>query len=724
MTVFSNTQLRLLVSGVLFVVLGPVAENAAQGADPVIHAAWNEPGDRPARNIDYFIKTDPPASPDFPDVELVTGSLTWQIWSTDTDNPDDIGDIGIITSPAPENFVVTIEDDLGNPGARHVKGIILDPTDAANQSGISGGRITGDLTGDLLVQEDSSGTGGDVDFAIEGTATGNITIPTVVNFGIAHISGTVNVGLVTGYLAAGDVSGSIVVTDRIKVGGSLVVNGNFTSTGSITIADIESPPDSTFMLEFANNGELGTFEFAGDLILQTGLKENVYMWSGSTLTSEGSIDLNNQGIAGFLDLPAGGSGSIINGGVVSGIVWLAAEGNVFSGTATFSKINGLVRTELGSVSGTINVTHGMTGGIIGIVGGNLEPSGAINIGGNLAGAIDISNIPPYGGGNLAGTVEVLGTLSGGIRADEHISGTITVYDGASGTILSDDDNDGVGDITGDVTVTGFGTFDGDICGANLSPGEDPLPPNIVVSFGPLGTICGITQGCSVAAPVDADPTGIDKNRFISFSNPNTNETAIRVTLDSLYHPNPAPPSGVPDFSCFEGQVRWVGPPGEFDEDHMGSPTFIAAQLQTTAFYHDWSALASEFPGANVTVVHVYGKEVIPDSTYSIQIFDQSCSPGLLVEANYSNPLPIDTVKWGDVVTPFGGSGQPSFSDIGAVVDKFKADPSAPIKARALLRNDVPPVDSSVNFSDIADVVSGFKTISIATQYSGPGTCEP
>ncbi len=54
-------------------------------------------------------------------------------------NGNGIGDIGVISSPHPKNFGVKIEDDMGGPGARTVKGIILDPTNAGNYSNITGG---------------------------------------------------------------------------------------------------------------------------------------------------------------------------------------------------------------------------------------------------------------------------------------------------------------------------------------------------------------------------------------------------------------------------------------------------------------------------------------------------------------------------------------------------------------------------------------------------------
>ena len=119
--------------------------------DPIIHADWNESGS-PELGTDYFVTTDPPASPEFPDVRLETGSLTWRVWSTDADNPDNIGDIGVISSPHAENFGVRILDDEDGPGARTVKAIMLDPQGQGsdeNFSNLVDGGIAGDPRGHL-----------------------------------------------------------------------------------------------------------------------------------------------------------------------------------------------------------------------------------------------------------------------------------------------------------------------------------------------------------------------------------------------------------------------------------------------------------------------------------------------------------------------------------------------------------------------------------------------
>ncbi|MEK6677370.1 MAG: hypothetical protein AABZ47_17175, partial [Planctomycetota bacterium] len=86
-----------------FALFGILYIDASFAADPVINVAWDELGDPPALGTDYTVQTSSPASADFPDVTLITGSLTWRIWSTDPDNPDGLGDIGVISSPHADN---------------------------------------------------------------------------------------------------------------------------------------------------------------------------------------------------------------------------------------------------------------------------------------------------------------------------------------------------------------------------------------------------------------------------------------------------------------------------------------------------------------------------------------------------------------------------------------------------------------------------------------------
>jgi len=73
-----------------------------------------------------------------------------------------------------------------------------------------------------------------------------------------------------------------------------------------------------------------------------------------------------------------------------------------------------------------------------------------------------------------------------------------------------------------------------------------------------------------AGPVEpfADPSGFDKNRFLSFTMiPQSGTLAVRVRLVDLH--NPAPPNQPccppGDFSGYEGEDLWAGPPAEYPE---------------------------------------------------------------------------------------------------------------------------------------------------------------
>ena len=76
----------------LYVVIPLSFESKLRAADPVIHVQWDG-GGTPVLNVDYTVTTTGSASAAFPDVDLVTGRQHWRIWSVDTDNTNDIGDI-------------------------------------------------------------------------------------------------------------------------------------------------------------------------------------------------------------------------------------------------------------------------------------------------------------------------------------------------------------------------------------------------------------------------------------------------------------------------------------------------------------------------------------------------------------------------------------------------------------------------------------------------------
>jgi len=105
--------------------------------------------------------------PDNPDVEFITGAADWEVWSqvsSSNSTPDDLGDLTLDPSSDYEDFDIKIANGAGY-GAANVLSMNFDGT--INQPGWegysaikSGSKISGDLTGDLVLVADSGGNGG------------------------------------------------------------------------------------------------------------------------------------------------------------------------------------------------------------------------------------------------------------------------------------------------------------------------------------------------------------------------------------------------------------------------------------------------------------------------------------------------------------------------------------------------------------------------------------
>jgi len=230
--------------------------------------------------------------------------------------------------------------------------------------------------------------------------------------------------------------------------------------------------------------------------------------------------------------------------------------------------------------------------------------------------------------------------------------------------------------------------------------------------------------CQNADPVQGEPVPIGKSRFLSLVPANVGrESALRVTLASLHHPDPPYSGGqAADFSSHEGDVRWVGPPSQYFESSTSAQAFLASGLQCTPHYMDWSV---------VGLIHVTGSEIVPSSLYNVQSIVEGCDSGL--ENHFSAPLELATSRWADVETPFNppdGSVQPDISDVSALVDKFRNAPGALAKARGLLAG-APGNGFGVITHDVLNVDFGFGHISACVDafrgapypYAGPQPCE-
>lgn len=297
---------------------------------------------------------------------------------------------------------------------------------------------------------------------------------------------------------------------------------------------------------------------------------------------------------------------------------------------------------------------------------NVSVAGAMTVTWNIAN----TNLAPINAAN----VDIYLSMDGGVTFPTILI-SATPNDGSEQVVLPN-----MATTTARIKVQGSGNIFFDISNTSFQIEE----------------LCG-----SIEAPA-AEPSGLPKNRYISFVPGNSGiETALRVTLAGL------PP---PFDSSFNGQTRWIGPPQSYPEAAGSSQTFMAAALRCEPHFQDWSG---------VDLLHAYGAEIVPSASYDVQA--TACD--VAVESNFSPALSVTTSKWADVVDPFSPpslTAQPDFGDISALVDKFRSLAGAAIKARTQLHPNIPNPSASIDFVDISDGVDSFK--GLAYPYSGPSPC--
>ncbi len=208
----------------------------------------------------------------------------------------------------------------------------------------------------------------------------------------------------------------------------------------------------------------------------------------------------------------------------------------------------------------------------------------------------------------------------------------------------------------------------------------------------------------------AEPVAVSKTRFISILMPSDVSTvaALRVTLVSLHHVDPPYTAGpTVAFTSFEGEVRWVGPPAQYLESTSTTESFYSSMLQCIPHYQDWST---------VGLLHVTGSAIVPSSVYKVQSLNQSCMGNEESCTAVSPAITVATTRWGDVELPYNPpetTTQPDLGDVSALVNKFKNQPAAPIKARAFLVGDdnfgnITSLDLNLNFNHISACIDAFK----------------
>ena len=185
---FVSTVVALL-GGAFIAYEGHATENC-QGPGPQICVDFTD-GGNPQFPADFLVNFSDPQNPA---LTLIKGSLFWQVRSrvSASDNtPANIGSIKLNPSVDTDNFGVKIANGA-SAGAANVGSILLDrsvdPAWTGHASLAMGSHITGNLTGDVVVVQDASGNGGEVEFVVDGNVSGPLRIQTRALGTVALIS--------------------------------------------------------------------------------------------------------------------------------------------------------------------------------------------------------------------------------------------------------------------------------------------------------------------------------------------------------------------------------------------------------------------------------------------------------------------------------------------------------------------------------------------------------
>jgi FG-GAP repeat/Metallo-peptidase family M12 len=228
---------------------------------------------------------------------------------------------------------------------------------------------------------------------------------------------------------------------------------------------------------------------------------------------------------------------------------------------------------------------------------------------------------------------------------------------------------------------------------------------------------GIPDFCDAAGDPPPPPGqgDADNDRFISFTVPVEGagrETALRVTLVTLYGPGSPLPVDPPDFSAREGEVRYVNLlRDEFDvpvTSCLSSPSFVTfyrcATVGCEPEYLDWAGL---FGGETI---HVSGSSIVPDSTYTVVQLAPSCNGNEAACMAVSESLQLATARHGDV----DANGLVNVTDIVLTVDVVKDVLGAVWEHQCYVRKESPePHNDSTNVTDIVLHVDAVKLLPYA-----------
>jgi hypothetical protein len=429
------------------------------------------------------------AGGDGPVVTLIAGDPAWNLVATEiaSGEPADVGGVSIEPRSSLASFGLKFENG-DSPAVDQVGYINLTSAGWSGSSRILGGSI-GSLTGDLRLQKNAIGKGGD----IEG------------NFLVGDVSGSVEVAAISnGLVAVSDLSGSFVVRESVSSAFITAVN---VRAGSVL--DVSGLSRSRLEL-----GTVGGPDLEGYVAIRGGIPAESFVFV--RCHNEGVIDLAGGDVDDFLET-SGGGGHIINGGTVksNGHVWVSQlEENTFSGTAEFKQVDegGVIEAEVSNIDGVIHVTGDMNGQLYARV-GPLLPHGAFDIDGDVgrSGRVLVAAAGQAEfGGDLHGRIWVGGTVYGRVEVEREVLAGSTLYAGGLADGGWIDLNSGAGNTAGTIFVGSMnkalgvgvdfdgclhigGDFSGDLTVRGCHKTSDPL--NICIDGASSGRVSLQQAGC-------------------------------------------------------------------------------------------------------------------------------------------------------------------------------------------------------------------------------------
>lgn len=496
---------------------------------PTIHIIWLE-SPQPVADQDYVIDD---TDPDSPKLELIHESLTWQIWSTDTDNPSNIGDIGEITSPHPQNFAVRIQNGSFGSGARDVTKIDLDPQGTgsdAKYSRIVAATITGNVDGPIFVQKASGGSGGTVaSTSVSGNVGGNVTFDTVAS-GTLAISGNVTGNITAASLSSSSVGGNVTGNPSATSANGFTVGGNV--TGSITVTDgggmtvsgfVDGDVTMTSGDGFTIGGDFGKLSSAARTLTVTNIAAGTL--SMNKLMNATVLVTNEIRNAGQLKIKQDVDGlgyvtinKIVSCGAVEKAVVIGDSTSTlgFSCSATIWSKNPLPNgctMDLSRADETRIFNFANDAGAYQSVDGKIlmfkysgEISGFGSLGGEVtisndmsAGRLEFSNISATGKINITGKCSQLISLND-LEGDITIGGDLDNSAGGGGTTA-------IIDIVDDLLAAGSITIGGHVKDQGIEIDGDTLGGSLIQVTGNVETVVNVDGSHAGTLEVDGDLNG-------------------------------------------------------------------------------------------------------------------------------------------------------------------------------------------------------------------------